>query len=202
LLEHVRSLVLKTKLPKNLWSKAINITTYLFNRSPIRLNSSITPYEKISSTKPNLSHLRTFGCRTFVYIDKVNRRGKLDSKSIECIHLGYNLETKGDRLYNPIIKKIFIDWNVKFIETLWIIELPHISHESKSSEHPIIVKSENLDPSSPPKINIHVDLPIESYSSVELPNGPLDIVDSPKDTIGTSITNVNQDENPPHRRSN
>jgi hypothetical protein len=82
---------------------------YLFNRSPIRLNSSITPYEKISSTKPNLSHLRTFGCRTFVYIDKVNRRGKLDSKSIECIHLGYNLETKGDRLYNPIIKKIFID---------------------------------------------------------------------------------------------
>ncbi len=64
------------------------------------------------------------------------------------------------------------------------------------------MKSENLDPSSPPKINIHVDLPIESYSSVELPNGPLDIVDSPKDTIGTSITNVNQDENPPHRRSN
>jgi hypothetical protein len=158
--------------------------------------------KKKSSTKPNLNHLRRFGCRTFVYIDKVNRKGRLNSKSIECIHLGYDLETKGDRLYNPITKKIFISWGVKFIETLQIIELPHISHESKSSEHLIIVKSENLDPSSPPKINIHVDLPIESYSSVELPNGPLDILDSLKDKIGTFVTNVNQDENPKHRRSN
>ncbi len=59
-----------------------------------------------------------------------------------------------------------------------------------------------MDPSSPPKINIHVDLPIESYSSVELPSGPLDIVDSPKDKTCISITNVNQDENPTHKKSN
>jgi hypothetical protein len=60
-----------------------------------------------------------------------------------------------------------------------------------------------MDPSySPPKINIHVDLPIESYSSVELPTRPLDIVDSPKDKVGNFVTIVNQEENPTQRRSN
>jgi hypothetical protein len=85
---------------------------------------------------------------------------------------------------------------------LQVKELPYISHESKPSEHPIIVNSEILDTSSPPNINIHVDFPIESYSSVELPSGPLDIVDTPKDKTCISITNVNQDENQTHKRSN
>lgn len=174
----------------------------MFNISPTRLDSRITPYENISGTKTDLSHLCTFGCRTFVYIDKVNRRCKLDSKSIECIHLGHDLERKCDRLYNPLIKTIFISRVIKFIETLQVKELPHISHESKPSEHPIIVNSEILDPNSPPKINIHVDSPIKSYSSVELPSGPLDIVDSPKDKTCISIINVDQDENPTHKRSN
>jgi hypothetical protein len=50
-----------------------------------------------------------------------------------------------------------------------------------------IVKNDNLDPSSPPKINIHVDLPKESNSSVELPTRPLKIVDPPQDKIDTFV---------------
>lgn len=92
--------MLKNKLPKNIWSKAVNIVTQLFNISPTRSNLGLNPYEKNSSTKRNLSHLCTFGCRTFVHIDKVNRGGKLDSKFMEHIHLGYDLETKGYRFYN------------------------------------------------------------------------------------------------------
>jgi hypothetical protein len=108
-----------------------NTTTNLFNRSPTRSNSRKIPYEKNSGIKFDLIHLHMFGCRTFVHINNVNRRGKLDSKSSECIHLGYDLETKGYRLYNPITKEIFISQNFKFIDTLLIIELPHINHESK-----------------------------------------------------------------------
>ncbi len=187
MLEHVGSLVLKTKVLKNIWSKVINIAINLFNRSPTRSNSIVTPYEKNSSIKLDLSHLHMFRWRAFVHINKVNRGGKLDSKSIECVHLGNNLETKGYRFYNLITKEIFINQNVKFIETLLPIELPHISHESKPYEHPTIVKSDILDPSSPPKINIHVDLPKESNSSVELPIGPLDIIDPPKNKIDTFV---------------
>jgi hypothetical protein len=77
-----------------MWSKVVNIATHFFNKSPTRLNLGLNPYEKTSGTKPNLSHLCTFGCRTFVYVDKVNRGGKLDSKFMEHIHLGYNLEKK------------------------------------------------------------------------------------------------------------
>jgi len=98
LLYHPRNLVLKTKLP--MWFEAVNIIAHLFNKSPTRSNLGLNLYEKNSSTKPNLSHLCTFGCRTFVHIDKVNRGGKLDFKFMEHIHLGYNLETKGYRFYN------------------------------------------------------------------------------------------------------
>jgi hypothetical protein len=94
LLEHARSLMLKIKLPKNMWFEIINFAIHLFNKSLTRLNLGLNPYEKNSSTKPNWNHLCTFRCRTFVHIDKVNRTGQLDSKLMEHIHLGYNLETK------------------------------------------------------------------------------------------------------------
>jgi len=71
------------------------------------------------------------------------------------------------------------------------------------SKHLVIVKNENMDPScSPPKINIHVDLPIKSYSSVELPIKPLDVVDSPKNKIDKFVTIIDQNENSTERRSN
>jgi hypothetical protein len=71
------------------------------------------------------------------------------------------------------------------------------------SKHLAIVKNENMDPScSPPKINIHVDFPIESYPSVELPTRPLDVVDSPKNNIDKFVTIIDQNENSTQRRSN
>ncbi len=48
-----------------------------------------------------------------------------------------------------------------------MIESPNRSHESKQCTPFIFVKSENPEPNSPAKINLHVDLPIELDSSIE-----------------------------------
>ena len=42
-------------------------------------------------------HLRVFGCRIFVYIPQ-DKQSKLDSKSKECIFLGYGHEQFGYKL--------------------------------------------------------------------------------------------------------
>ena len=46
------------------------------------------PYEAWVGKRPSLTHLRVFGCDSFVHIPK-ERRQKLDSKSEKCIFIGY-----------------------------------------------------------------------------------------------------------------
>ena len=44
------------------------------------------------------------------------RRSKLQPKSTPCIFVGYSLEAKAYRLYDPITKKMHISRNVAFME--------------------------------------------------------------------------------------
>ncbi len=92
-----------------------------------------------------------------------------------------------------------------------MIESPNISHESKQSTPFIFVKSENSEPNSPPKVNLHVDLPIELDSSIEqedrieVSTGHLYYtrhdIDATKDIVDTFETSADQDENSSQRRS-
>ncbi|WRX19290.1 zinc finger protein [Theobroma cacao] len=50
--------------------------------------------------KPNISHLRSFGCKCFVLNNGKQPLGKFDAKSDEAIFLGYALNSKAYRVYN------------------------------------------------------------------------------------------------------
>ena len=65
------------------WAEAINTAVYLKNRCPTKQLFFQTPFEVLHSYKPDVSHLRVFGCTAFANIPKANRR-KLDAKSIKC----------------------------------------------------------------------------------------------------------------------
>ena len=71
------------------------------------------------SRKPSVEHLRVFGCQAYVHIQKDKRKG-LQPKSEHCIFLGYPLELRGWKCYNPAMKKVVISRDVVFVET----ELP------------------------------------------------------------------------------
>lgn len=62
LLEMTRSILKHMDLPNYLWGEAIRHATYLINRVAIRSLEGMTPYEAYKGRKPNLSHLRVFGC--------------------------------------------------------------------------------------------------------------------------------------------
>jgi transposase InsO family protein len=49
-------------LPKFLWAKACNTAIYLQNRSPHKVLENVTPKEAFTERKPDIIHLRIFGC--------------------------------------------------------------------------------------------------------------------------------------------
>ncbi len=75
----------------------MNTTVYIKNRCPTKALDSKTPQEAWSGRKPDVSHLRIFGCKAFAHVpDK--KRTKLESKSMPCVFLGYYEGTKAYRL--------------------------------------------------------------------------------------------------------
>ena len=94
LVETVRSMLIDLKLPKKFWAECLLTAVYLRNRSPTKAVLEMTPFEAWYGHKPDVSHLRVFGCLVYAHIEK-DERSKLDSKARKCILLGYGTETKG-----------------------------------------------------------------------------------------------------------
>ena len=61
---------------------------YLKNRSPTKAVDSITPFHAWTGQKPELDHLRPFGCDVYVSIHP-DLRTKWDPKAKSCTFLGY-----------------------------------------------------------------------------------------------------------------
>ena len=88
---------------------------YLRNRSSTKAVPNMTPFEAWYGHKPDVSHLRVFGCISYAHIEREDR-SKLDSKARKCILLGYGTERKGYRLYDTERERIIHSRNVIFEE--------------------------------------------------------------------------------------
>jgi len=117
IMEKARSISHNCNLPKFLWTEAISHATQLVNRSPTRPNNGITPEVQYTGTISDISNLRIFGCIALMYIPKENRR-KLDSRSMQCLFLGFDGETKAYRLFDRSRQKVLISHDVVFDESL------------------------------------------------------------------------------------
>jgi hypothetical protein len=75
----------------------------------------MTPEEKFTYKKPDVSHLRVFSCIAYVH-DPNEKRSKLNPKADKCIFIGYSLEQKGYRCFNPSTRKLQVSRDVVFDE--------------------------------------------------------------------------------------
>ncbi|XP_070028917.1 uncharacterized protein [Nicotiana sylvestris] len=62
-----RTMLLSSKLPHSFWAEAVNIACYIIHRCMTRPLVEKTPYELLKGRKPNIFHLRAFGCKCYVH---------------------------------------------------------------------------------------------------------------------------------------
>jgi len=97
---------------------------YIKNRCPTKALDSKTPQEAWTNTKPNVTNLRIFGCKTYAHIPD-EKRNKLESKSIPCVFLGYCERTKAYCLMCVETKRIIKSQDVVFLERIEKVEGVH-----------------------------------------------------------------------------
>ena len=87
IMEMARSILKHMHMPNYPWGESVRHATYLINRIATRSLKDQTPYEVLRGRKPNLNHLRVFGCIGYTKVGKVHLK-KLDDRSRVLVHLG------------------------------------------------------------------------------------------------------------------
>ncbi|KFD60695.1 hypothetical protein M514_27126 [Trichuris suis] len=100
IVKKARTMLIDAGLSTDLWAEAIGTANYLRNRCPTKALRNVRPGEAWSGRKPNLSHLKIFGCL-----------------AMECIFVGYSETSKGYRTINRFTKKLNIARDVVFLES-------------------------------------------------------------------------------------
>jgi hypothetical protein len=113
LTQKARAMLLHARLAKKLWAETFVTASVVYNMSP-RMKLSATPHELFWGERPDVRHLRTFGCKVFCQ-RLPQERQKLSSWSEEGQFVGYEAGSKGWRVLLPS-GRIIVRYNVKFIE--------------------------------------------------------------------------------------
>jgi hypothetical protein len=102
-------------MPHKFWGEAVMTAVYVLNRSFTRSMDDVTPFEAWHEGKPDVEHLRVFGC---VAHAKVTRPGlkKLDDRSTPMVFLGYEQGSKAYRLFDPVANRVHVSRDVVFDE--------------------------------------------------------------------------------------
>ena len=116
LMEMARSIMKHMHVPNYLWGEAVRHSAYLLNRIATRAVKDRTPYEVFRDKKPNIDHLRIFGCIGYAKVETPNLK-KLDDRSRMLVHLGTEPGSKAYWLLNPQTWKIIVSRDVVFDET-------------------------------------------------------------------------------------
>jgi hypothetical protein len=127
LCETMRSLLFSANMPTCLWEEVDQTANYVSNWVPHRALYRISPLQAFIGQLPDISHLRIFGCVSYIHIQK---RHKLEPKSRALTLVGYDELTKAYRCLDYKNKRILISRDVSFDESS--IGIPD-QHEPSSS---------------------------------------------------------------------
>ena len=115
LVEMARAMLHAQDLGYELWAEAVSNAAYTRNRCPTSALASMTPHEAWSGRRPNIGHMRIFGCVAYA-LNLTSHRSKLDARGTKCLLLGYCEGSKAYRLLSCETKKIIKSRDVTFIE--------------------------------------------------------------------------------------
>ena len=109
------------------WEHAISMATHIYNR---------TPHETWNAGHiPDISYFRVFGCKAYMHVP-ADKWHKLDAKAVEVTFVGYELGSKGYRLWDKNTRSVHLSRDVTFDKS----SFPSKSNETSSTpmSQPII----------------------------------------------------------------
>lgn len=114
LMEKVRAMLQDAGLENELWAEAIVTANYIRNRLPAA-GVEKTPWEACFGVKPDVSHVRVFGCPAYAQVP-AEKRSKLDARSQRGVFVGYEPHSKAYRVLLDDSDKIVVSRDVIFDE--------------------------------------------------------------------------------------
>ena len=118
----IRYMLINANLPNIFWTYAAEYAVYILNRILSSKNTNRSAYELLYKRKPNLKYLKIFGCKTFYYNPQLNQQintgtpNKLLNRAIEGIFIGFDMNRRCFKIYNPTSNSIVSSRTAKFNE--------------------------------------------------------------------------------------
>lgn len=156
----------------DLWAEAINTANFIRNRLFTKsCQLDMTPFQTVFHSKPNLSHIRIFGCKAFVHKPKQRRTDKMETRAEEGVLVGYD---RGDayRILLKNSKAVVISKDVSFFE----LEKPRSRDTDKRTAGMFFELEDDLD-------EFHIDENMDQFSG---PVNNSEIAEAPV-TMGHNI---------------
>ncbi|KAJ9562014.1 hypothetical protein OSB04_007174 [Centaurea solstitialis] len=167
ILDTVRTLLVSAKCPERFWGEAAFTAVYTINRHPTPLLQNKSPYETLHGISPAYELLKVWGCACFVQLQP-HERTKLEPRARVCLFLGYGIEHKGYRCWDPISKRLRISRHVTFWENVPFFTMPNAEICTAPTTTPFFT-----DPSST------FDIPISPPIPSAVPDSPTTTYDPP-----------------------
>lgn len=87
-------------LPFFLWDKASRTTVSIQNQIRHRVLEGMTPEESFSKRKPEVRHMRIFGCIVYIHVPK-DKSDKLEPSGNKGIFVAYSESSKSYKIHIP-----------------------------------------------------------------------------------------------------
>ena len=104
--DRARSMLVGAGLGGGFWVEAITAACYIRNRCPVA-GLSKTPDELWSGRVPSVKHLRAYGSKAYVSLEKMKRKGKMGVTKWEGVVVGYPSTSVGYRVWDPVRGKVY-----------------------------------------------------------------------------------------------
>lgn len=174
IVESAKVMIHDQNLHSSFWAEASRTAVYIQNRCPHNILGNKSPEEAFTRVKPDISHLRIFGCPVYIHIPK-DKRSKLEPLGKKGIFVGYNETSKAYRIYILGQKLIELSRDVIFEED--------VAFRKSKDIHEIDI--EDQEPPQSMKEDHTLEIQRETRELVEAvnPNEPLDPTDGPIDIV-------------------
>jgi hypothetical protein len=105
--------------PQSWWEFAVDCAIHVYNCTPIQRHNWKMPVENLTHTKPDVTHLRVFGCSAYVFLPEEVHHNKLNPKSELMTFIGYPQGVKGYLFMRSPNNVLFTAVQALFDETLY-----------------------------------------------------------------------------------